>query len=108
VVDIAFNVDLGHTDVGLLALSTGFFIIAMSLAQALIALDGQARVAAGWLIGLLTFVIVTALGNDLLLRLELASVFSSLAAATALATFLFARLRSAEGEEDRDHLAVAF
>jgi hypothetical protein len=80
----------------------------MSLAQALIALDGQSRVALGWLIGLMTFVTVTALGNDLLLRLEVASVLSSLAAAAALGLFLLTRLRLAEGEEDRDHLAVAF
>jgi O-antigen/teichoic acid export membrane protein len=108
VVDIAFDVELGHTDVGLLALSTGFFIVAMSLAQALIALDGQSRVALGWLFGLMTFVIVTALGNDLLLRLEVASVLSSLAAATSLGTFLLSRLRFAEGEEDREHVAAAF
>jgi hypothetical protein len=107
VVDIAFNVELGHTDVGLLAASTGFFIVAMSLAQALIALDGQSRVALGWLTGLVTFVVITALGNDLLLRLELASLLSSFAAAAALGGFLYTRLRLAEGEEDRDHATVA-
>ena len=108
VVDIAFNVELGHVDVGLLAASTGFFIVAMSLAQALIALDGQSRVALGWLFGLVTFVVVTALGNDLLLRLELASLLSSFAAAAALGAFLYTRLRLAESEEDRDHAPVAF
>jgi O-antigen/teichoic acid export membrane protein len=108
VVKVAFNVELGHVDVGLLAASTGFFIVAMSLAQALIALEGQGRVALGWLTGLVVFLVVTALGNDLLLRLELASVLSSLAAACALGAFLFVRLRLAEGEEDRDHATVAF
>ena len=81
--------------------------MALSLAQAMIALEGQGRVAVGWLIGLLTFVVTTALGNDLLLRLELASVVSSLAAAIAMASFLFIRLRQAEAEEDRDHAVVA-
>jgi O-antigen/teichoic acid export membrane protein len=108
VVEIAFDVELGHVDVGLLAASTGFFIVAMSLAQALIALGGQGRVAIGWLTGLLVFVVTTALGNDLLLRLELASVISSFAAATALGGFLFSRLRLVEGEEDRDHAVVTF
>jgi O-antigen/teichoic acid export membrane protein len=108
VVKIAFNVELGHVDVGLLAASTGFFIVAMSLAQALIALAGQGRVALGWLTGLVVFLVVTALGNDLLLRLELASVMSSFAAACALGAFLFVRLRLVEGEEDRDHATVAF
>ena len=108
VVKVAFNVELGHVDVGLLAASTGFFIVAMSLAQALIALAGQGRVALGWLTGLAVFLVVTALGNDLLLRLELASVMSSFAAACALGAFLFVRLRLVEGEEDRDHATVAF
>jgi len=108
VVKIAFDVELGHVDVGLLAASTGFFIVAMSLAQALIALEGQGRVALGWLTGLVVFLVVTALGHDLLLRLELASVISSFAAASALGAFLFSRLRLVEGEEDRDHATVAF
>ena len=108
VVRIAFDVRLGHIDVGLLAASTGFFIVALSLAQAMIALEGQGRVAIGWLVGLVAFVVTTALGNDLLLRLELASVISSLAAAMAMAAFLFVRLRLVEAEEDRDHAPVAF
>jgi hypothetical protein len=108
VVKLAFDVRLGHIDVGLLAASTGFFIVAMSLAQALIALGGQGRVALGWLAGLIVFLITTALGTDLLLRLELASVISSFAAATALGAFLFARLRLVEAEEDRDEASVVF
>ena len=97
VVKIAFDVELSHLDVGLLAASTGFFIVAMSLAQALIALEDQGRVALGWLAGLVVFIIVTALGNDLLLRLEMASVVSSFAAAAALGAFLFVRLRLRRG-----------
>jgi len=108
VVRVAFDVQLGHIDVGLLAASTGFFIVALSLAQAMIALEGQGRVAVGWLIGLVAFVVTTALGNDLLLRLELASVISSAAAAVAMAAFLFVRLRLVEAEEDRDQATVAF
>ena len=108
VVKIAFDVELGHIDVGLLAGSTGFFIVAMSLAQALITLEEQGRVALGWLAGLVVFLVTTALGNDLLLRLELASVTSSFAAAAVLGAFLFSRLRLVEAEEDRDQAAVLF
>ena len=108
VVRIAFKVHLGHIDVGLLAASTGFFIVAMSLAQALIALEGQGRAALGWLAGLVVFIVTTALGNDSLLRLELASVISSFAAAAALGAFLFSRLRLVEAEEDLDQATVAF
>lgn len=105
VVELAFDVELGHVDVGLLAAATGFFIVAMSFAQALIALGRQGQVALGWFCGLVVFAIVTALGNDLLLRLELASVVASAAACAAIAFALHRRLGAVEATEDT--LAVA-
>jgi O-antigen/teichoic acid export membrane protein len=97
----AFDVELGHTDVGLLALGTGFIIIAMSIAQAMIALKGQNAVAMGWLVGMIAFVIVAAMGNDLLLRVELAALVASAASAGALALAFVRILRAAERDEDR-------
>lgn len=106
VVKIAFDVELSHFDVGILALGTGFFIVAMSIAQALIALKGQNATAVGWLAGMAVFVVVVALGNDLLLRVELASLLASAASCGALAVALVRRLRAAAADEDREH-AVA-
>jgi O-antigen/teichoic acid export membrane protein len=107
VVKIAFDVDLSHFDVGILAMGTGFFIVAMSIAQALIALKGQNATAVGWGAGMLAFVIVVALGNDLLLRIELASLIASIVASVVLAAALVRRLRAAEADEDSHHPVTA-
>lgn len=101
VVRKAFNVELGHLDVGILALGTAFFIVAMSVAQAMIALKGQNAVALGWLAGMVAFVVVTALGNDLLLRIELAALVASITSATVLGLAFVRMLRDAEADEDR-------
>lgn len=95
-VQILFDAELGHRDMGLLAAGTAFFIIAMSLAQALIAVERPARMAAGWGIGLATFVVVAALGNDLFLRVEVAALLGSAAAAAAMVAGLYSRLREVE------------
>jgi hypothetical protein len=92
-VGLLFDAELGHRDVGLLAAGTAFFIIAMSLAQALIAVERPARMAAGWVAGVAAFVVVAALGDDLMLRVQLAAVSGSLTAAVAMAVSLLARLR---------------
>ena len=97
VVELLFAAELGHRDLGLLAAGTAFFIIAMSLAQALIAVERPGRMAVGWGLGLLTFVIVAALGNDLLLRVELAALAGSLASALWMAVNLARQLRAVEG-----------
>jgi O-antigen/teichoic acid export membrane protein len=96
-----FEVQLGHIDVGLLALGTGFIILAMSFAQAMIALKGQNAVALGWLAGMVAFVSVAALGNDLLLRVELAAMIASLVSACVLGAFFLRILRRAEMAEDK-------
>ncbi|HEX5613546.1 MAG TPA: hypothetical protein VFZ83_00175 [Acidimicrobiia bacterium] len=84
---------LGNRDLGLLAAGSGAFILALTLAQALIALEGYAQAAVSWLIGIAGFIVVTALGDDLFLRVELGFVAGSSAAAVAMAALLANRLR---------------
>jgi hypothetical protein len=61
-------------------------MLALALAQAVIALSGHARVAVGWCVGFVTFAVVAWLSsNDLYLRVELALVASSL---VSLAIFI--------------------
>ncbi len=81
-IDILFGDEfaLERVDLGLLALSSAAFMLAVALGQALIALEGQSRVAFGWLVGVIGFLVVTALGNDLFLRVE-----AGMAAGSALA-----------------------
>ena len=64
--------NLGNVDLGLLAAGSAFFILALTLAQALIALLGHGRALVAWCIGLAVCVVVTAFStDDLFLRVEL-------------------------------------
>ena len=85
---------LGNRDLGLLAAGSGAFILAVTLAQALIALRSYAAAALSWLAGVAAFVVTVALGHDLLLRSELGFGVGSLAAAAAMLACLAVRLRS--------------
>jgi O-antigen/teichoic acid export membrane protein len=81
VVKVFFDTDLSRRTVTMLALSSALYMVALALAQAIIALRGHARVAIGWAIGLGTFLAVVAIpDNDLLLRVELSLVAGSFAA----------------------------
>jgi O-antigen/teichoic acid export membrane protein len=88
-IDILFGDDfvLTRLDLGLLALSSAAFMLAVALGQALIALEGQSRVAFGWLIGVLAFLGITAMGDDLFLRVE-----AGLAAGSAVAAVVIGGL----------------
>lgn len=88
----SFN--LGHQDLALLAAGSGAFILALTLAQALIALMGHSRAAVAWVIGIVGFVVVTALGDDLFLRVELGFLAGSVLAVVAMSAFLLARIRA--------------
>ena len=64
----------------MLALGSAVYMVALAIAQAVIALRGHALVALGWGVGAITFVLVTWLGADeLFRRVELGLVASSLA-----------------------------
>jgi O-antigen/teichoic acid export membrane protein len=85
--------DLGHRDMFLLTLAATAFILALTMAQGLIALKGYKQNAIAWTVGIVTFVVVVSLGNDLILRNELAFLAGSALAALATAAFLFPRMR---------------
>jgi O-antigen/teichoic acid export membrane protein len=85
---------LGHRDLALLAAGSGAFILGLTLAQALIALMGHARAAAAWVVGIVGFVVVTAAGDDLFLRVELGFLAGSLLSAAAMGVLLVQRIRS--------------
>ncbi len=76
-----YDADLSHRTITMLVLGTAIYMVALTIAQAVIALHGHALVALGWGLGMLTFVLVTWLGsNDLYLRVELGLVTSSITA----------------------------
>lgn len=98
ILEIVFNAEIGRRTLTLLALGSAIYMVALGIAQAVIALHGHAWVAVGWWSGLVTFILVTAVASHtLLLRVELGLVAGS---AVAMATFALAlRLKLSSGAE---------
>lgn len=82
----AFPVD--RRTVGLLAGASAFFMLATTLAQALIALGGAAQVAGGWGAGVVAMAAVVAVGNDPLFTVEMAFLIATVVATAAMAILL--------------------
>lgn len=97
VIDRFYDATLSRNTMAMLALGSAFYMVALAIAQAVIALRGHALVALGWGIGAVTFVIVTWLSShELFRRVELGLVASSFAALCAFAVALQYRLRSGQ------------
>jgi O-antigen/teichoic acid export membrane protein len=84
---------LGHRDMALLALGSGMFIIALTLAQGLIALKAYARALAAWVAGIVAFVAATAVISDLFLRVEVGFVAGGAAASVTMGALLLNQMR---------------
>jgi O-antigen/teichoic acid export membrane protein len=96
---------LGSTDLALLAAGSGLFILALTLAQALIALMGHSRALVAWAGGIVAFVIVTAVtGPDLFLRVEIGSIAGAGASAAMMAMMLIPRMREGIGADSLTEL----
>jgi len=71
------------------------YMVALGIAQAVIALHGHAWAALGWVAGLVTFVVVTLVSSeDLLLRVELGLVCAPAISMAVFAYALHQRLQS--------------
>jgi hypothetical protein len=88
----------------LLAFASALYMLALAIAQAVIALNGHARVAVGWCAGFVAFVMVAWLSsNDLYLRVELALVASSL---VSLAIFIASLKQKMSGDAVFDDASI--
>jgi membrane protein implicated in regulation of membrane protease activity len=75
-------------------------MLALTLGQALIALEHHGRYAFAWVAGVIAFVITVVIGgSDVLLRAELAYVIGSIAALIAMTALLWRPLRETTGRE---------
>jgi O-antigen/teichoic acid export membrane protein len=93
--ELMFQAEASRRTLTLLALGSAVYMVALAVAQAVIALHGHARVALGWTSAMAMFVLVTLFSSrDLLLRVELGLVAGSLTAAAVFALALRQRLRS--------------
>ncbi|MFN8022689.1 MAG: hypothetical protein U0Q03_14270 [Acidimicrobiales bacterium] len=103
-VKIMYDTDLEVRTLAMLALGSGFYMLGLAIAQAVLALHGHAQVALGWTVGMAMFVLSTwLLGGSVFQRVELGLVIGS-----ASATLVFAwalRSRLAAGAEP-DHASV--
>jgi O-antigen/teichoic acid export membrane protein len=91
---LVYDVDLSGRTLALLSLSSAVYMLALATAQAVIALQGHALVALGWVTGVVAFVLGTWLSADeVFRRIEIGLVLSSLAALAAFALALRHRLR---------------
>jgi O-antigen/teichoic acid export membrane protein len=92
---IVYDADLSGRTLAMLSLSSAVYMLALATAQAVIALQGHALVALGWVVGVATFLVGTWLSSDeVFRRIEIGLVVSSIAALTTFALALRHRLRS--------------
>lgn len=84
--------ELSRKDLAYLAGASAAYMLALALAQALIALSAYARVVIGWATGIAAFLLVTAGGSGLLPRVERGFLAGSLAAALTMGVLLFTRM----------------
>ena len=95
VLDIVFDADLSGRTLAMLALGSACYMMALALAQAVIALKGHAFVSVGWLAGVVAFVLATWLSSDdLFRRVEIGLLVSSIVAMIAFGLALRQRLAS--------------
>ena len=88
------SIDIRRT-LTVLALGSACYMVAMGTAQAVIALHGHALVAAGWCVGVVVFLGVTAVaGHDLFQRVEIGLLAGSAAAMVSFLIALRVRLRA--------------
>jgi O-antigen/teichoic acid export membrane protein len=91
-VELFFAKTIDRSDLAMLAAGSGMFILAMTLAQALIALMGHAKATFAWGVGIavgaLTLVTTSVSGVEVFLRVELSYLFASAGCAAVMAVLL--------------------
>ncbi len=88
VIDLVYDADLSGRTLAMLALGSACYMVALALAQAVIALKGHAFVAIGWACGVGAFLLGTWLSSDdLFRRVEIGLLIAS---ATSMTSFALA------------------
>ena len=107
VIEVVYDADLTGRTLAMLALGSACYMVALALAQAVIALKGHPLVALGWITGVVSFVLATWLSSDdLFTRVEIGLLVSSIAAMTAFALALRYKL-AAGAVPDRESVLEA-
>jgi len=91
---------LDARDMALLGLGSAVYMLALTLGQALIALEHHGRYALAWVLGVVAFLVAVLIGGeDVLLRAELAYVVGSTVTLVAMAALLWRPYRETTGHE---------
>lgn len=91
--ELVYEGGLDRRSLTILALASGLYMVALAIAQAVIALHGHSWVAWGWLSAMATFLVVTAVSSDdLYLRVELGLVAGSFTACVVFVNALRSRI----------------
>ena len=90
--------DIGAVDLGLLVAGNGVFIIALTVAQALIALHGHRAAAVAWGIGVVVFVAFAAVIAEIDVRVEIGFLAGTLATTAVMSWALANRMRRGVNE----------
>ena len=91
---------LGARDMALLGFGSAIYMLALTLGQALIALEHHGRYAVAWVMGVVAFLVIVVIsGADVLLRAELAYAIGSTVTLVAMAALLWRPLRDTTGRE---------
>ena len=93
--DLVYGGGIDRRTLTLLALASAIYMMALAIAQAVIALRGHRLVALGWLLSFLSYVLCAwKVSQDLFLRVEVALVVSSTVALVSFALSLKTLLKS--------------
>ncbi|MGH9001087.1 MAG: lipopolysaccharide biosynthesis protein [Acidimicrobiia bacterium] len=99
--------ELRRADLAYLAGGSAAYMLALALAQALIALSAYARVVVGWAAGIAGFLVVTASQTGLLNRVERGFLAGSAAAAVAMAVLLATRMAAGTDASAEDLIGAS-
>lgn len=83
---------LSGRDLAILAAASILVMASICMDQALVALNGHSQMALGWLAALVGFTVVTAIGSDLILRVELGMLAGSIVSFGWMASMLTERM----------------
>jgi len=105
-----FDADLTRRTITLLALASALYMVCVAMAQALIALKAHARVALGWTIAMVAFLVVCLVDqtDDVLLRVELALLAGSVAPLVVFGLSLRPRVAKAGGLNEESLIEAMF
>jgi O-antigen/teichoic acid export membrane protein len=99
--------DVGLLDYALLSASGAVVMVGTVLYQSLVALSGYERATAGILVGTVSFVLVTAIGSQLFLRVELGLLAGAIASSAVMAALLIFLIRTRSRLQTEQRSATA-